>query len=273
MSETGVETELSDDGMTQVLETAQPHRPLGEEVDDILREAFSPPEQSAEKQEPEKSDPPETWDIKTAAERLGVEPAELYNRLKVSLGDEELTVGQLKDRVKPQKDFEADRERLVKDRGELEADRIAARREIAALQSGNREAYEAGRNEFLSREREALLRKVPEWADAGVVTADRAKIAELVKAFDFPPNTLDYVEDHRLFVLLRSYARDRAELQQLREAKAKAERPTPKVAVAPKGGQPPTAAQQFGRLKAAVTKGQVSRGAAIEAILRDAKVK
>lgn len=273
MSTEGVETDLSDDGLTQVVETPAAQRPLSEQLDDILREAASPPEEPAETQPPDAPLPAEKWDIKTVAEKLGTDPAQLYNALTVSLGDEELTVGQLKDRLKPQKDFEVSQQQLVRERGELEADRLAARREIAALQSGDREAYERGRSEYLSREREALLRAIPEWADAAVVTADRKRIGDLVREFGFPETVLDQVEDHRLFRLLRAYERDRAELTTLRAEKAKASQPKPKVAVQPRSGAPPTEAQRFGRIKAAVTKGQMTKGAAIDAILRDAGVK
>ena len=269
-----VDTELSDDGLTQTVEIPAEHRPLEDQVNDILREAVAPPPEAQETEPPPATpEPAEKLGIKAVAERLGIDPGELYNALTVNLGDEELTVGQLKDRVKPLKELEADRAALLQQRGELEADRMAARREIAALQSGDRAAYERGRSEYLSREREAMLRAIPEWADPAIVTADRKRIGDLVKEFGFPEGVLDLVEDHRLFKLLKGYERDRAELQQFRKAKAEAEKPKPKVAARPVQASPRTDAQRFGQIKAAVTKGQISREAAVASLLKGAGVK
>lgn len=253
------------------------------EVQKLLEAELSPPAETQD--EPAEADPPEPkraekLDLKSVAERLGVDPGELYGALKVKLADgEELSVGDLKDRLKPQAEIEALKANLTKARGEFEADQIRQQRELNAIlsaiphQSVNPQLFElhqSQRAERLSREREALLRAIPEWADTGVITAERKQLGDYLSEYGYPEGTLDQVEDHRLFVILRAAAKDRAELQKLRAEKAKAEQPKPKIAVRPQPAKPQTEGQRFGTIKGAVTSGRLSPVAAVEKLLGSA---
>ena len=281
MGEVGAESALVGDGMTETLETAAPHRSLEEDVADILREASAPPAAAPETEHQAEQKPPEKVTVKAVAERLGVDPSEVYATLKVALADgEELSISELKDRVKPQAEIETLKQNLTKARGEWEADQIRQTRELQAILNAIPqqavspqllELHQSQRAERLSREREALLRAIPEWADTGVITAERKQLSDYLAETGWPEGTVDQIEDHRLFVTLRAAAKDRAELKKLRADKAKADQPKPKVGVKPQPGKPATEAQRFGQMKAAVTRGQMGKVEAVAKILSGVK--
>lgn len=223
---------------------------------------------AAEKPAPEKAaEKPAT--LKDLAERLKVDPAELYGvKLKVS-DDTELTLGELKDQWKPAKE-------LVRQRGEFEADRLRQDRELSnllaaipkeAITPQAVQAFEAYRTERRSRETEALLRAIPEWADQTVLQTDKAKLTSYLEADNWPAGTVDLIEDHRLFRTLKRGMDAANRVKELEAKLAKLEQPKPKMASAPHGSKP-TREQEFGRLKAAVTKGQISRGDAARQLLK-----
>jgi len=274
-----VETELQDDGLTRTVETPEADTSFGAKADAILREAASPVEEQPETVAPEAPKPAEKWDLKSVAERLQIDPTKLYQDIRVKAGDGELSISELADRYKAQTELDEIKATLTKARGDFEADQVRQARELdeilnvlprEALRPELVQAYQRQKAEYLSREREALLRAIPEWADTGVVTAERKQLTDYLASFGWPEGAIDRVEDHRLFVTLRAGMRDRAELAALKAEAAKAAKPKPKAAVQPKAGQPQTDAQRFGQLKAQVTKGQVSRSDAINRLLKEA---
>ena len=239
-----------------------------EAVAALLKDTQAQPDvEPAEK--PEKPEvPPEKWDLKSVAEKLQVDPAKLYElKLKASDGSE-VSIGELKDGHKSRTDLDQLQQGLTKQRGEFEADRLRAERELRRLASGDPKAWDEVQNERLSRERESLLRKIPQWADSGVVVADRKAITDRLVEHGFPENIVDFVEDHRLFDFALSAVKDRKELLALKAAKAEAEKPKPKPAIVPKAAKPASEAVQFGRVKAAVTSGRLSSLSAVEQILK-----
>ncbi len=176
------------------------------EVQRILESELSPPAET--QADPAEADPPEPQraeklDIKSVAERLGVDPGELYGALKVKLADgEELSVGDLKDRLKPQAEIETLKQNLTKARGEWEASKIRQSRELQAILSAIPqqavspqllELHQSQRAERLSREREALLRAIPEWADTGVITAERKQLSDYLAETGWPEGTVDSI--------------------------------------------------------------------------------
>lgn len=226
----------------------------------ILREASSPPKQAPEAGQSEEPKPAEALDLKTAAERLGVEPETLYG-LKVAIAEgHEATLGELKDQWKDKASLEAERSAELKKRADWEADRIRAEREfqqVLEAQFGQgppeqrQQALKAYQDFVKSREREALMRTVPEWSDPRIEQADRAEIAAVMKAEGFIEEEWNSTIDHRALKLLRRLVKAEARVKELTP---KAE---PKVAVKPKPGATPTEAQRFGQLKAQVTKGKM----------------
>ena len=262
---------------------AAPHLSQGEQVMRILRGESAAPEQPAGV--PDSAEPAaaprerEPVTIKAIAEKFGVEPADLYRELKLSIGDgEELSLEDVKARHKDIAKLDAERISVVRQRGELEADRIAQQRELAKLRAATpaervdpsmAQAYERYAAENRSREHEALLRAIPEWADKGVITADRKAMQDYLRdTGGWPAESIDHIEDHRLFRTLRQAVQDRKELLALKAEKAAAGQPKPKVGVAPRGGSSQTPGQKLGVLKAAVTKGTLTQTAAVDRILQ-----
>ena len=257
--------------MESAVEIPEPNIAQGAEVEAILRDAFSPkPEETLEpSKEPAAPPPPEKWDLASVAEKLQVKPEKLYELKFKTVDGSETSLSEIKDSLKSHAE-------VTKARAELEADRIAAQRELSKLYASIpkeqvrpelTQAFEAYQADQRSREREALLRTIPEWSDTGVVTAERKQIQDYIEQFGFPRDAIEYVEDHRLFRLTRQAMKDQQELKVLKAKAAEAEKPKAKVASAPTAGRP-TEAQKFGQLKAAVTSRRVSPEAAVEQILR-----
>ena len=231
---------------------------IEEQAAAILREASSPPKQVPEAGPSEEPKPAEALDLKTAAERLGVDPETLYG-LKVAIAEgQEATLGELKDQWKDKASLEAERSAELKKRADWEADRIRAEREfqqVLEAQFGQgppeqrQQALKQYQDFVKSREREALLRAVPEWVDPRIEQAERAEIFAVMKAEGFIEDEWNSTVDHRALKLLRRLVKAEARVKELTP---KAE---PKVAVKPKPGAGLSEAQRFGQLKAQVTKG------------------
>lgn len=254
------------------VETPPAHVSKTDQVAELLRGTQAPPVPSPETDPAPESLPAEKLDLKTVAERLQVEPAKLYQDLMVPIADgEELSVSELKDRYRSAKELDRLREEHTRARGEYEADRLRSERELQAILAAIpresispalAEEWQKQQREYLGREREALLRAIPDWTDAAVLTADRGEIEGYLKEYGFSRADLDNVTDHRLLRLLRDAAKGRA------KAKAEDKPPPAKVAVAPRKLGAGSEAQRFGQLKAAVTKGQMTRTEAVARILK-----
>lgn len=209
-------------------------------------------------------------DLTSLAERLKATPEKLYS-VKVPLADgESRTIGELKDGYRAAQQLESERELVRTDRGKLETDKRQALQELEGVvrnlppQALTPEAISAVREAHgkrLQAELAQLLETVPEWKDPVRWTAERPVIEGYAAQFGYTPADLAEISDHRVLRVLRTAA--------LREQSLTAERAKPpgKVAQAPKGRQP-TPAQEFGRLKAAVTTRRISPVAAVEALLK-----
>lgn len=214
----------------------------------------------------------ESWSVKSLAEKLGTDPAKLYEGLKVAFDDgTELTVSALKDAYRPVAELE-------KARGALLEEHTSSKREVLEATQELRELLAEIPAQFLTeqtiararqqaqqqRDREAakLLERVPEWKDPIAKAADWSDIRRVAKDVGYSDAEIQLAEsgfaDHRLVAVLRQLARG---------PKPEAVKPAPKVAAKPAGkGQTP--AQQFGQLKAAVTTGRTSPFTAVEQLLR-----
>lgn len=255
-------------------EVPAPHVSLRDQAAEILFGKGSPKQETAAEESPAEPAPPaEKWDLVTVAEKLQVDPSKLYEHLKVPLRDgAELTVSELKDAWKSKADLDGIEANLTKERATWQADQLRNQRELEQILSAidpNQirpelmAAWEARQKDYLSREKEATLRTIPEWSDARKEQADRAAILEAIKPYGFTSADLEHAVDHRLFRMLRDLVATKAELASLKT------KPAPKVAAAPKAGKPQTEAQQFGRLKAAVTTGRKSPNTAARELLKD----
>lgn len=271
---------MSVDSGTQTLEEgttagAEPFTTsVGDQVSKILEEGWNPrPKDEPGKAPPDSAEQPgkAPLDWKAIAERLQVDQSELYS-LKVKTGDgQDVSIEDLKAGHKAQAEIDRLRGEVTKARGELEADRIRNQREIGewlqTLKPEHRSPelqalMEKQKGEYLSREREAMLRTIPEWADTAVLAADRKAMLDTLSEYGATEADLENVTDHRLLRIFRDFT-------QLKQKAKAAETPPPvKVAVAPKKAQGQTEAQKLGHLKAAVTNRQMTQGEAVERILR-----
>jgi hypothetical protein len=244
------------------VETPRDTRPILDQAAQILAEAAAPPrDQPVET--PESADPPvETWDLKSVAERLGTDPAKLYESLKVSIADgEELTVSALKDAYRPAAELEKARGKLLEEMETSKREVVQTQQEFAALlqllgpQNLNQELLaEVNRRTEKQKafEAERLLKAVPEWKDPIARAADWVDIRKAGQAVGYTDAEMRLAEagyaDHRLIALLRQVAKG---------PKVEQPKPPAKVAVKPVGNGKPNEAAQFGQLKAQVKKGQL----------------
>lgn len=260
----------------QPAETPPEYRSREQQVEAILTGADQPPAeeppQAAETPAPAEPAAEMPLDLTALAERLGVEPAKLYEaRIPLADGAEPVTLGQLKDAYRDSQQLEAQRSELTQQRGEWHADQLRQQRELeevlAAIPADRidpqlAQAVQKVNRERLSREAEALYRTVPSWTDAKARDADLVQMQAHLAQYGITRQDLDAVTDHRLLRMMRDAALTAAKLT----AKP-APAPPQKGAAAPRRATQPSPAQQHGRLKAAVKQGQMRPADAVAKIL------
>jgi len=163
--------------------------------------------------------------LKALAEKLGVDPADLY-AVKVPMGGdaEPLTLGELKDIAKGAADLTVDRLRFdeevtahrkqtTKDRSDLQALVAMLPREALspAMVKAARDAGEA----YTKEQGRLLGELVPEWSDEGAFTRDRDMIVKHVKAAGWTEQDLNGVQDARLLAYFRQQARRESRMVEL----------------------------------------------------------
>ena len=163
---------------------------------------------------------PKTW--KEAAERLGLDPEELYGlELELAANKGKATLGQLKDLLQThgaelgpvseligtaRKDSEAARE--AREAAGAEANII--RRDLAGIigamghvPPGVVQQVRQAQQKRLERELALTLDAAPEWRDPKVFTQDKAEISGILGKYGFSARELDAVDDSRLLLFLR----------------------------------------------------------------------
>lgn len=214
----------------------------------------------------------ETRELEKLGERLGLSEEDLW-KLEVRLSDDlgKRTLGDLKDSFQTGEILTRKREQFLADRADYDAGKIAWEREMAALLSAiPREALtpetiqraQAHLRETESRNEEAILRSIPEWADAETRKTERKGIQELLGRFGISVAEVSSLNDYRLLQAHRRFLQlEKAESKRQAEAKK----------AVPKGIKPsnarPSAAQDHGRLKAAVTTGRKTSLDAVSEII------
>jgi len=229
---------------------------------------------------------PKTW--KEAAERLGLEPDELYG-LELNLAGDRgtMTLGQVKDLIQAHgaalpeisglmastKQAEA---AAREQRETVNAEANVIRRDLIAVMGamGNVppqvlaevRTLQAKRAE---RELRLTLDAVPEWRDPQVFRQDKAEIAEMLGRYGYSRAEFDAVDDSRLMLFLRDQVRAR---RAARDAIAKAGDSTADVnrnAQQPTGrGALSAGALNAARIAAARTGGRVAKTQAVAALLK-----
>lgn len=211
--------------------------------------------------------------VASLAEKLQADPKAIY-ALEVPLADgETVTLGALKDAYKPAAALAKEREAFLEERGRHDAERRQTQTELDALlralppEALNPDVIrqaQAALAENVERERAELLKAIPDWKDPVKLQADRVAIEDYVARFGFSKADLAGVQDHRLLRLVRDAALRVRELDAVKPDKPA--RPV-KVAQAPKPSRTSTPAQEFGRVKAAVTMRRMQPLDAVRALL------
>jgi hypothetical protein len=255
------------------VEEPPPHRSAEDQVSQLLREAASQPEPTAEKQTPDAPPEPEkAWDLKSVAEKLGTDPARLYADLRVGFEDgTELTLGALKDAYRPAAELEKARGKLLEDMESSKREVVQTQQEFSALlqllgpQNLNQELLaEVNRRTEKQKadEAERLLKAIPEWKDPIARAADKAGAAVGYTDAELRLAEAGYA-DHRLIALLR---------QVTRGPKPEVAKPEAKKGMAPQKAKSPSAAPSVRDLKAAVRRKDMTSAEAVTSILKGAKV-
>ena len=153
--------------------------------------------------------------LRALAEKLGVDPADLY-KIKIPLGgtaDDALTLGELKDIAKGRNDIEASKlafdEAVATTRSQVAKDREDLTRLIGMLPKGvltpemvNR-ARAAG--EEWQQQQGALLNDlVPEWRDEKVYREERAGMVTFAGKYGFEAHEIEQLADARLLAFVRT---------------------------------------------------------------------
>jgi hypothetical protein len=182
------------------------------------------------------SPPKVDLEINAIASHLGVDVAELYEKLVIPMPDgaEPLTVSALKDQAQNRVEHSLEVEEFHSERDAHRVEMNDARVEIEAVlrlipeQFRTAEMLTAARSELAStkqREQLALLERIPEWRDSTRRMADLEVIGPHIEKFGFPREMLETVIDHRLFAYVRHNALREQRLEKLMlEAAGKRER-------------------------------------------------
>lgn len=181
-------------------------------------------------------------EINAIANHLGVDVAELYEKLLIPMSDgaEAQTVSALKDQAQSRVEHSLEVEAFHTERDAQRVEMSTAKAELeqiirmipAAMRTPEMlEQAQAELAENRQREQVALLERIPEWRDADRRTADLEVIGPHIEAFGFPRAMLESVVDHRLYAYVRHNALREQRLNALlADAEAKRER---------KGGRAP----------------------------------
>lgn len=160
------------------------------------------------------SDKPKPKKFNELAERVGLELSELYAlEVATSADGKAVTVEQLKDHWAKRSDFAVQQLKWEQDRSEEQQALARANAELRdvlsmlpkdALDEKVLKQVAARHEASVQRENAATLRVLPEWRDEAVMTRELAGMAEWMKSFGFPVDTLKTITDHRMRLLLRT---------------------------------------------------------------------
>lgn len=182
------------------------------------------------------------------AERIGVELSELYALEIAEPGKDgkPVTVETLKDHYAKRAEFSVREIEWEEERSRQQAELVRNNAELRELISAlPRDAIKpevlqkvkAKHDAVIKRERQDLLRVVPEWKDENTETKERGEMAEWLKDFGFPSSYLETVIDHRALHFIREnwrrYVRLTKALEELEE------KPDTMQPGKHKGGKPP----------------------------------
>ena len=152
--------------------------------------------------------------LEDAAERLGLEVAELY-KLAIPTGlkeGESLSIAELKDANKARGDFAVKELQFEEKRLEREQELMRAEGELQellqhlpkeVLKPENLKAARARLEARAAKQRELTLKAIPDWQNGDTRKAELGEMVEHLKSYGFPPSYLQTVTDHRTLLYIR----------------------------------------------------------------------
>lgn len=158
------------------------------------------------------------------AERLGVDVKDLYGVELTTGKGKKVTLGSLKDLADKSEDFEVRETQFAERVAKQEAEWTRAQTEFAELMSlvdpkaikpELRDKVRQKVDADVKRERELVLKTIPEWQDQTVREAELGAMVEFLKDFGIHESFLSATMNHKLFRLVRY-----ATLQKQRIARA-----------------------------------------------------
>lgn len=188
------------------------------ELAQALQADDNPPEKDS--QAGIEADPPETpKDLAALAEKLGVEVKDLYAVEFPMQSGENRTIGDLKDMLAGESEFQARTLEFEETRTRQENEMLRAKQDLQVIMQAL--PKEAIRQDILDkahaaaakhREHESarLLEVIPAWVDETIQDDDRAGMVEHLEQYGFDQSHLDGVHDHRMVKYIRdNWAREK----------------------------------------------------------------
>ena len=173
---------------------------------------------------------PTKLSVKELAEKLEMEPAELYAALNIKVGDSEMSLSEFKDRASDLTKANELRELAESHKTESENEILRQRREIALAQQryqptdAERRDAELEFQRYVQSENAAALQVIPEWKEPAAQKAGLDAIADLLNHYAFSPAETQTMVDHRYLKLMHDFASIRARLQKAEKAVVKDKR-------------------------------------------------
>lgn len=195
--------------------------------------------------------------IEGVAEKLGISNAEL-NKVKLKVGPDELTLGELKAALPKVAKLEQEREEFTETQNNWSLQRLEEERTLLTVYDQLEgtlppRAIEAIRGYIQkqeSRERALLHSARPKWSDPQYKEGQLSKMADAAAKYGVNVAEIKAINDHRIILMLEDFAAMKAKIEAAKEAARK---------VAGDGVRPPGQAGA-GEIRSNRKPGQHSRG-------------
>jgi len=206
-------------------ETSPPgEAPQGDDLtlpEEAAPQAESEPAQNSSDTDGDTQETAQQFTVKALAEKLEIEPSQLYDSLRIDVGGEEpLTLGQIKDRAKELVRLDEVVASANEQRLEVENDLLQKRH--ALQRQAQRMGYQpteadlaeaqAETAQYLQMQEALAVEYMPEWADTGVKHEDMKGIQAIQSEYLIGEAERRLMVDARLLKVFRDYHRLRAEV-------------------------------------------------------------
>jgi len=253
-----------EDAQKTVEPTQQLDDDLASQVESDAATETSETEQSAD-------DDPQGMSVKDLAEKLGVEASDLYNGLRVDLGDgQSMSLSEMKHRAQDLARVDVLRQQSLDNQQSVENELLQKRQ---ALQNhmqqmgyqpteADQQAAAEQTKAYLDQQQRMALDAIPDWADKAARQLDEKAITALKTEYGFSAAEQPLIIDYRLVKLFRDHHKLRSEVRAVGTKK----KPT-------KRNQAPGTHTQMGnkvtQIKSQISAGKVTADAAIDALGRE----